>query len=173
MSFPPEHRETVCLLINLLKLHCCPLKFSATFLPADVLFRPVPSFPGWNRAGGEGRVARRQRPQPAEYSGHHHCESFLSSVHLSRLDASFFVSDDDQMTSGCSTAVRHHRATEPRVSSGGGGGGGCHVCQSFCPVCGCENECSSAFPGLSVSIQDCAGSSCHPLHHPAFTCVGV
>lgn len=89
MSFPPEHGETVCLLINLLKLHCCPLKFSATFLPVDVLFCPVPSFPGWDRAGGEGRVARRQRPQPAEYSGHHHCESFLPSVHLSRLDASF------------------------------------------------------------------------------------
>lgn len=48
--------------------------------------------------------------------------SFLPSIFLD-LMLVFFVSDDDQMTSGCSTAVRHHRATEPRVSSGGGRGG--------------------------------------------------
>lgn len=43
---------------------------------------------GWYRASGEGCGPRRQRPQPAQYSGHHHCEqrlfcSLICSCHLS------------------------------------------------------------------------------------------
>lgn len=29
---------------------------------------------GWHRISGEGCPPRRQRPQPAQYSGHYHCE---------------------------------------------------------------------------------------------------
>ena len=36
-------------------------------------------FLGWYRTSGEGRAARRQCPQPAQYSGHHHCELLFIS----------------------------------------------------------------------------------------------
>lgn len=35
-------------------------------------------FLGWHRTTGKGCAPRRQRPQPAQYSGHHHCELLIS-----------------------------------------------------------------------------------------------
>lgn len=63
--------------IKLLFVKCLVLLFFILFL-------------GWYRTSCEGRAPRGQRPQPAQYSGHHHCELLISppSAHQPNFFAS-------------------------------------------------------------------------------------
>lgn len=60
-------------------------------LLASFLLFMFSCFLGWYRTSGEGRAPRGQCPQSAQYSGHHHCELFISSPSAHQASSSVFV----------------------------------------------------------------------------------